>query len=281
MWVTWKRVEIFSGEHRMHTVGQHTVHTHCFYTVNLPVSRYMSVHRPSLILILQHADHHYAGLSSRIFLPSTFVHRPLKISNMPVIPPWPPFLASRSASSDLPSSSDATKNVHKTSIIAGVLVGLLAFIFVARLVYTIGRPWYLNRRAAKIAREKRLSHQRLWYKSCRPVHRDPPISAKPIELQNMAKAVQYPRPLIQPGPSFVPHEVPLPPTRESCQAIESDAIFVVAVPVVLSASGSPNEIYTGCREFIEADPVKPFIVENEKNIAVYNGEYVGLGNSTY
>jgi hypothetical protein len=200
---------------------------------------------------------------------------------MPVIPPWPPVLARHSASSDMPASNDASKNVHKTSIIAGVVIGLLAFVFVARFVYNFGRPWYLNRKAANMARGQAAIDRRLRFKSCRPVPRNPSISTKPIELQEVVMGVQCPQASMRPGASFVPREVPPTRTNESYKTIDSVTSFGVAVPVALPASSSPIEVHGGRGEFIELASVNPFVIGDEENAAVYDGTFVGLGNSTY
>jgi hypothetical protein len=124
------------------------------------------------------------------------VHRLFNTANMPVIPPWPPVLAPRADSSTEPFSNDAAKHEHQAIIVVSVFVAVLALILVFRFWFT---PWYHNRQAAKAAREQTLFDQRLWYKSTRPIPRQPSISTRPVDLHALSASsvrainqVQYP-----------------------------------------------------------------------------------------
>ncbi|KAF2818413.1 hypothetical protein CC86DRAFT_413922 [Ophiobolus disseminans] len=80
------------------------------------------------------------------------------------IPPYPPILARRDDSPDA-VSRDAPSTERKAAIAAGVLIGVLFFIFVLRFAYHAGYPWYKSHRAAKVARQRAIAEQKLWYKS--------------------------------------------------------------------------------------------------------------------
>lgn len=86
---------------------------------------------------------------------------------MPHLPPRAP-LGSRSDTNINPATT-----TDAFDLIVGVCVSIFGLVAVLLLIKFLILPWYRNYQAAKAAREKAIADQKAWYRSIRPIYRQP------------------------------------------------------------------------------------------------------------